>query len=490
MRRGAIRPVHAAAHGGRHREGLNTWKPATRSTPAPVPSTLWRCGGLQCPPGTCDHDNDLLRHAAGLRQPVAPPIVHEVLRSHGSSLPDGVRHDMEGRFGHDFGDVRIHTDARADESTRAVAAQAYTVGRQIVFRAGQFTPYSTAGRRLLVHEIMHVIQQGSGGRPTPAVLRVSDTGDSAEIEADAFAQMLAADRSSHPLPTEREPGVQILQRARCALVSAATCAAPITGSAGQFSVSEGASEAGPRARRAAMSPARQVASGHTGRARQLELILAAEAPGLLANVRGIFIDRDMSSGTAAMVTLCSAMTPPVLASPGAKCVFVPPALNREALRYREGSPTVGGLPRKEWRAQTMQTLIHEIEHVLFEGAGLGQPPGVSTASCSRASVEFELSELAAIMSEFPTRFRAVPPGASATHPARARLADWFRSVITDPTESIRGVLTTMRCACGCTEVNAFVRQTFGFVSSSWTAAERNAFNAELRRPAWALYWPL
>jgi hypothetical protein len=73
-----------------------------------------------------------------------------------------------------------------------------------------------------------------------------------------------------------------------------------------------------------MSPARQVATGHTGRARQLQLILEAEQPGLLANVHGIFIDMDMSPNTGALVDLCANMIPPCRLQPGkSACSFRP-----------------------------------------------------------------------------------------------------------------------------------------------------------------------
>ena len=68
---------------------------------------------------------------------------------------------MEQRFGHDFSQVRVHTDARAADSARAVNALAYTAHRDIVFGAGQFAPDTLGGRRLLAHELTHVIQQNA-----------------------------------------------------------------------------------------------------------------------------------------------------------------------------------------------------------------------------------------------------------------------------------------------------------------------------------------
>jgi hypothetical protein len=87
-------------------------------------------------------------------------IVHDVLHSPGQPLDAGTRAFMEPRFGHDFSQVRVHTDAKAAESARAVNALAYTVGRNMVFGAGQYAPGTSEGRWLMAHELTHVVQQG------------------------------------------------------------------------------------------------------------------------------------------------------------------------------------------------------------------------------------------------------------------------------------------------------------------------------------------
>ena len=81
------------------------------------------------------------------------------LRGGGHPLDPATRGFMEPRFGHDFSQVRVHTDARAAESARAMNALAYTVGKNIVFGTGQYSQGSEAGRRLLAHELAHVLQQ-------------------------------------------------------------------------------------------------------------------------------------------------------------------------------------------------------------------------------------------------------------------------------------------------------------------------------------------
>ena len=101
----------------------------------------------------------------------APPIVHEVLRSPGQPLDPGTRAFMEPRFGHDFGAVRVHTDAAAAASSHELGARAYTVGRHIAFGAGQFLPVTTVGQRLLAHELVHTIQQAGSEAIGPVVQR-------------------------------------------------------------------------------------------------------------------------------------------------------------------------------------------------------------------------------------------------------------------------------------------------------------------------------
>ena len=116
-----------------------------------------------------------------------PPIVQEVLRSPGQPLNSATRMFMEPRFGHDFGRVRVHTDARAAESARAVSALAYTVGRDIVFDAGLYAPRTRTGHELLAHELAHVVQQGGTDVSRDAALSIGSPGDRAEHEAESAA---------------------------------------------------------------------------------------------------------------------------------------------------------------------------------------------------------------------------------------------------------------------------------------------------------------
>src|SRR5262245_19843545 len=89
----------------------------------------------------------------------APPVVHDVLASPGQPLDTETRAFFEPRLGHDFSHVRVHADAKAAESARAVGADAYTVGRDIVFGAGWYAAKTSLGASLLAHELVHAVQQ-------------------------------------------------------------------------------------------------------------------------------------------------------------------------------------------------------------------------------------------------------------------------------------------------------------------------------------------
>jgi hypothetical protein len=207
------------------------------------------CGKHTVAGGACqscrkEQASGQLQRAATNAEPVneAPPIVHEVLRSSGQPLAPSTRAFMEPRFGHDFsrvstsapsmaqaklaigqagdqyeheadataarltdgsapkgergydfGDVRIHTGARAAQSARAVNATAYTVGRDIVFGAGQYAPNTARGRQLLAHELTHVVQQRGGRGEGKGAARVQRQGISGWIASgvETFAESLA-----------------------------------------------------------------------------------------------------------------------------------------------------------------------------------------------------------------------------------------------------------------------------------------------------------
>ena len=119
---------------------------------------------------------------------VAPALAQriEARRGGGAPLAPALRHDLENRFGSDFGAVRTHTDAEAASLSRALDAQAFTSGSDVYFDAGRYAPAAPEGRALLAHELTHVVQIEAAGR-AQAVADYTSGELRAQREADAAA---------------------------------------------------------------------------------------------------------------------------------------------------------------------------------------------------------------------------------------------------------------------------------------------------------------
>lgn len=91
----------------------------------------------------------------------APAIIHDVISSPGNPLDQETRSFFEPRFGYDFRNVKVHTGNNATFSSETINAHAYTVGNHVVFNENRFAPQTNSGKKLLAHELTHVIQQGS-----------------------------------------------------------------------------------------------------------------------------------------------------------------------------------------------------------------------------------------------------------------------------------------------------------------------------------------
>jgi hypothetical protein len=135
-----------------------------------------------------------------------PGVVADALLGPARPLDAATRAFMEPRFGHDFSQVRVHTDSLAADSARSVNARAYTSGRNLVFGEGQYAPHSSQGRRLIAHELTHVVQQNGAARH--GALTVNRAGDRFEREADAAARLVAAGGSAHISPASGAPAIQ------------------------------------------------------------------------------------------------------------------------------------------------------------------------------------------------------------------------------------------------------------------------------------------
>jgi len=103
----------------------------------------------------------------------------------GQPLPESDRAFFEPRFGYNFSQVRVHADAQSAETSHAINARAFTLGNDVAFGAGEYAPETVAGKRLLAHELTHVVQQQ--GSRVQRRLPVSQPGDRHEDEADRIA---------------------------------------------------------------------------------------------------------------------------------------------------------------------------------------------------------------------------------------------------------------------------------------------------------------
>ncbi|MGF2414588.1 MAG: eCIS core domain-containing protein [Ferruginibacter sp.] len=143
-----------------------------------------------------EKDKKLQRKEINNKEPSADSNLERYignLSSGGKPLPGEVRDFYEPRFGYDFGNVRVHTDAGAAKSAKSIHALAYTAGNSIVFNNEQFSPNTDSGKKLLGHELTHVIQQAAGSTH-PAIQR------SVTIT------------SPYPVSEDFDPGVQFIKK--------------------------------------------------------------------------------------------------------------------------------------------------------------------------------------------------------------------------------------------------------------------------------------
>jgi len=123
---------------------------------------------------------------------VAPEVVDRIEGQQGSGSPltSDTRTEMEDAFGHDFGDVRVHTGSEADTLNQEVQARAFTTGSDIFFREGTYSPGSPEGKELLAHELTHVVQQSGAPASASGPARVTSPDDATEVEAAKVAESI------------------------------------------------------------------------------------------------------------------------------------------------------------------------------------------------------------------------------------------------------------------------------------------------------------
>ena len=427
--------------------------PAFDLSSAAVPALRRKCAACE------DEEKGTIRREAETPSSgeAAPSIVHDVLGLPGRALDPPTRDFMASRFGADFSDVRIHTDAGAAESARSVGAHAYTVGSHVVFGAGRYDPGGEDGRRLIAHELAHTLQQDGG-----------------------------------------------LRRAPCR--SAAQCATPTPGDTGDFVAGIAPVQAANNAALAA-APAADPQRGLIGAPTpNIAALMAANGVVLRAEVFGLFQSPAIEGNAGAQTSPCSqfptgspagaalAANP---AAAGKSCIEVPPSLETLAGTVVGVAPP-GTAAQRSDRAQVLSTVQHEMEHAHFDQT---QAATITpTADCTintvvRPSADpafddfrvgFFLSEIAAISNQFPTYFDNFIAN---DNPGDHRLLfDDERNQAFNPQEGIVGSIQGLQCACSCASVNDLVTQTINLAMADWTPRQRLAFLRAMTR-IMPSFWP-
>lgn len=132
-------------------------------------------------------------------------------RGRGHNLNDDVAQEAGEAMGRDFSDVTVHTDGEADQLNRQLGARAFTTGNDIFFREGAYEPGSSDGKRLIAHELTHVVQQGGEQANVQGELRLNDPDDQYEAEADDVADALVSQRGEAPVQRQVEEEEEMVQ---------------------------------------------------------------------------------------------------------------------------------------------------------------------------------------------------------------------------------------------------------------------------------------
>lgn len=127
--------------------------------------------------------------------------VKEGLFSNGSPLDPATRTYFESKLGHDFGNIRVHSNPEAAESAKSIEADAYTVGDDIVFAQNRFRPGTLSGNSLLAHELVHTVQQrgAPGTNSKPSDFELSSKSDGIESEASSVAEHMIFAKGVHSI---------------------------------------------------------------------------------------------------------------------------------------------------------------------------------------------------------------------------------------------------------------------------------------------------
>ncbi len=471
-----------------------------------------------------DEEEDFLQAKAtsGHTPQVTPNVAANIqnLRGGGLPLPPNQRHFFESYMGQDFSGVRIHTDSKAADTAQTIQAKAFTLGNNIVFNSGQYSHDNQEGKKLLAHELTHVVQQngeaGVGLKRAPThftqahelthVVQQGYSGPRSEYVAGSETRG-SSDRAS--VVQRSGQGPHLVQRAclldsECKPSSAESLPrAPTSGS--NRTVDEPAAkemvaahQASPRAK---AYPAEEV-----------QKLFESHLPDLAKLVHGVFVDETISTqfggghvpcGPWARVAFPQGTDMPKFASDRSGCVLVKASLEEQAKVYNQGGkPPVykdgkpvnhqDGKPANYRRALwldffLLRVLTHETTHQRVNDENIDYP---SYKDCTQKTLDSDFGELAGIINEFPSVNRLEGDD-------RAKMLDfWFNTKVKVKTgvsaKTISGSIREIRCRCECTDAETLIKQAFRIAATNWTEDDKRAFHAEMKRGKGKeldVYWP-
>jgi hypothetical protein len=397
--------------------------------------------------------------------------------SHGEPLDAATRRDLEAHFGVELSDVRVHTAPEAAASATKLEALAYAGGRDIYFASGMYAPANNGGRRLLAHEVVYVVQQSSGKEPSIATkswsgVRIGAPEDLLETEADRAGEDFTTGRQPSGLTEEArekressgtaqrfingQGSARLIQRE---WLAGTPCTHPIPGAPGQCAARTLEAEKPARQAQAAQPAAQLQASGQGREAVNVER-MAREAGYNLNLVRGIYVDLAIQAG--GWTRNCSDFIPAYSGEPNARCIAFSDEMERGAELYNRNATANrfqlrgASYDRALFRTLVLQFVAYELGHARF---GAFQHPTLAGTTCTRSTViytdtastpqraydlNFYLSELLAIMSEFPPLYRGAAGG---NQSVLDYVRPWFNYKVNTAAESIKGILTSLRCKC-------------------------------------------
>ncbi|MDQ4048611.1 MAG: hypothetical protein M3131_04400 [Actinomycetota bacterium] len=239
--------------------------------------------------------------------------------------------------------------------------------------------------------------------------------------------------------------------------------------------------------------------GHHAEATELMAFARERAPERLKRVAGIFVDKDIPREYGAHTGECSQFVPPIAvwrvpsSPPRIECVLVPDWMESQAKQFNAGDleilghPVLGKMSRSQWEASTLETIWHETGHARFWSSPMQE---LATSSCSdKAAVDFELSELEAMISTFPLCVRRAQSLPSAKR--QASIDDWFKQNMTARDQSIQAALKAVCCRCSDDDADRLVKKLVEDATASWTTLEQFLFNWKLKyEKKWKLKWPV